>query len=140
VQIPELNAEIRVKILRRQECPEFWRQKFRDKESGKKKPVKVKSLNQESVDEKAVCRLSHDKIKAAAETGGQRLVFRTRRQALHGLCIMAEKKLMIFVDEKRPPREEAVFASLPATEVVAACRQGQSVRSSSGRQHRCSFV
>lgn len=128
VQIPELNEEIRVKILRRQECPEFWRQEFGDKESGKKKPVKMKSRKQESVDVKAVCRLSHDKIKAAAESGGQRLVLRTRRQGdyIVPLGMKGRKKLQdFFVDEKCPAERrsripllclgsEVIWAAWPA--------------------------
>ena len=105
VQIAELNAEIRVKILRRQECPEFWLQEFKDKESEKEKPEKTKSRKQESVDVKVVCRLSHDKIKAAALESGQRLVVRTRRQGdyIVPLGMKGRKKLQdFFVDTKCP--------------------------------------
>ena len=102
-EIPELNAEIGVRILRRQDWPEFGRQDFQKKGSGRPERGIEKLAGG-----KAVCHLSLDKIKATAETDGRRPVLRTRRQGdyIVPLGMPGRKKLQdFFVDEKYPAEE-----------------------------------
>lgn len=95
IEIPELNAKIRVKILRRHE----WQ------ESGKKEQI-IRNFNKnmEIINHKAVCRLNLDKI----EADDRNLVLRSRRPGdyIVPLGMKGRKKLQdFFVDEKYPADE-----------------------------------